>query len=77
MENTIEIVSRSKIRGAFEGFKKDRIYEMFSGFKWRQIGEKDKSGDSRNPIAQVTMKNGRYFLEIADMGPSVEVQRFD
>jgi hypothetical protein len=73
----MEIVSRSKIRGAFEGFKKDRVFEMFSGLKWRQIGDKDKSGDSRNPVAQVSMKNGRYFLEIADMGAAVEVQRFD
>jgi hypothetical protein len=73
----MEIVSRSKIRGAFEGFKKDRIFELFSGLKWRQIGDKDKSYDSKNPIAQISMKNGKYYLDIADAGFAVEVQRFD
>jgi len=73
----MEIVSRSKIRGAFEGFKKDRIFELFSGLKWRQIGDKDKSYDSKNPIAQISMKNGKYYLDIGDAGLAVEVQRFD
>ena len=73
----MELVTQSKIRGAFEGFKKDRVFEMFSGLKWRQIGDRDKSSDSRNPVAHISMKNGRYYLEIADMGAAVEVQRFD
>ena len=71
----MELISQSKIQGAFEGFKKDRIFELFSGFKWRQISEREKSSDSHNPVVHIRMNNGRFFLEIAGMGAPVEVQR--
>lgn len=72
----MELISQAKIRGAFEGFKKDRVFEMFSGRKWRQISERDKSGDIRNPVVHIRTNNGRFYMEIASMGAPVEVQRF-
>ena len=72
----MEMTSKSKINGACEGFKKDRVFEFFNGAQWRQIVDKDKSHPSKNAEATIwTTTNGRHYLEIAGIGQTVEVQR--
>lgn len=71
----MDIVARSKINGACEGFKKDRVFELFSGTKWRQVADKDKAFQTKNALIQVWETHGRHYLEIAGMEQTVEVQR--
>jgi hypothetical protein len=71
----MDIVTRSKISGTCEGFKKDRVFELFSGSKWRQIGDKDKTFQTKNALMQIWESNGRNYLEIVGVEQTVEVQR--
>lgn len=71
----MDIVTRNRIRGACEGFKKDRVFELLSGTKWRQIGDKDKAFQTKNALMQVWASEGTHYLEIDGMDLAVEVQR--
>jgi hypothetical protein len=71
----MDIVTRSKINGTCEGFKKDRVFELFGGTKWRQVGEKDKAFHTKNALMQIWESNGRNYLEIVGVEQTVEVQR--
>jgi hypothetical protein len=71
----MDIVTRSKINGTCEGFKKDRVFELFGGTKWRQIGDKDKAFQTKNALMQIWETNGRNYLEIVGTEQTVEVQR--
>ena len=71
----MDIITRSKINGTCEGFKKDRVFELFGGTKWRQIADKDKAFQTKNALMQIWESNGRNYLEIDGVGQTVEVQR--
>ena len=71
----MDIVTRNRIKGACEGFKKDRVFELFTGTKWRQISDKDKTFPTKNALMQVWSNNGSHYLEIDGMEQMVEVQR--
>lgn len=72
----MEIRIKSKIKGAFEGFKRDRVFELFDESKWRQIVDRDTIRKSTNPVAHILTNNGRYYLEVLGIEKTVEVQLF-
>ncbi len=72
----MEITTKSKINGACDGLKKDRVFEFFNGAKWRQIADKDKFQQSKNANVLIWTHNGRFFMEIAGIAQTAEVQRF-
>lgn len=69
------VITKGTIKGKFMGFKSYVTFEFTDGQKWRQNDTKFLHHYAFNPEAQITQKEGKYYLQVKDVSETVEVRR--
>ena len=62
-------VTKSRIRGNFQGWKGNGVYELENGQRWEQTRYKYR------PKAEVVRRGGRHYLYVDSMDDPIEVRR--
>jgi hypothetical protein len=71
----VNVITKGTIKGKFMGFKSYATFEFTDGQKWRQSDTKFLHHYAFNPEAQITQKEGKYYLEVQNISETVEVRR--
>jgi hypothetical protein len=73
--DVVNVISKGTIKGKFMGFKSHATFEFTDGQKWRQNDTKFLHHYAYNPEAEVTQKEGKFYLQVEDVSETVEVKR--
>jgi hypothetical protein len=71
----MEIVTESKIDGAFKGWTGRGVYRLANGQVWKQIHYKHRYRYAYRPTARVWRDGSAHYLEVEGMDEMIEVQR--
>lgn len=69
------IVTKSRIRGEFQGWTGNGVYELENGQRWEQVQYRYRYRYKYRPKATVVRRGGRYFLQVDGMNESIQVNK--
>lgn len=71
----MSVVAKSRIRGTFEGWKGNGIYELENGQRWEQTRYRYRYRYKYRPKAEVIRRDSRHYLYVDCMDEAIEVRR--
>jgi hypothetical protein len=72
----MEVVTKSKIKGAFRGWTGRGIYQLANRQKWKQVEYLYEYRYMYRPEAEILKDGLRYYLRIEGMKDAIQVRRF-
>lgn len=71
----MKLLYESRIKGDFEGWDGDKVFELYNGTKWQQRNYKYQYQYYYRPKAKIYQNGSRYFLHVECMNDIIEVFR--
>jgi len=71
----MSVVVKSRIRGSFQGWKGNGVYELENGQRWQQTRYCYRYRYKYRPRAEVIRQSGRHYLYVECMDKPIEVRR--
>ena len=71
----MELVTESKIDGAFKGWTGRGAYKLINGQVWKQVQYKYSYRYAYRPKAKIWGDGGRRYLDVEGMADMIEVRR--
>jgi hypothetical protein len=71
----VQVVTKSRIDGAFKGWTGRGTYKLVNGQYWQQTTYKYKYKYKYRPVARIWKDGSRYYLEVDGMETMVTVRR--
>ncbi len=71
----MKLLYESRIKGDFEGWDRDKVFELDNGTKWQQRNYKYKYHYCYRPKAKIYQNGSRYFLHVECVNDRIEVIR--
>ncbi len=66
----------AKVVGDVEGIRRDQIFLLDNGQRWRVLSDNDSDYAADRPIARIERNViGTYWMRLGDSGPSFKVRR--
>ena len=74
-EAAMEMVTESRIAGAFRGWRGRGVYKLANGQVWKQVHYKYSYHYAYRPKAVVWRDGSAYYLEVEGMSDMIKVRR--
>ena len=71
----MKLVAESRIDGEFEGFDRDRVFELTNGQRWQQAVHGYRYHFLYRPVARIWSDGASHYLEIEGVEGKVLVRR--
>lgn len=71
----MELIRETKLKGAFYGFGRDKVFTFLNGQTWKQAKYKYKYKYKYRPAVKLWKNGSKYFLEFDCMDEMIEVKR--
>lgn len=66
----------AKVVGAVDGVRRDQIFLLDNGQRWRVLSDNESDYTANGPTARIERNLiGTYWMRLGDQGPSFKVRR--